>query len=76
MHYAALMSYERRLETPILWCWLPIEADLSVLILGGVRRVISTRVEAVLIDHARQPSQRVAVHKPLHLWYSERGSGD
>ena len=75
-HYTVRMSYERRRETPILWCWLSIEADPSVLILGGVRRVISRRVEAVLIGHARQPSERVAVDRLLHPWYSERGSGD
>ena len=70
------MSYERRRETPILWCWLSIEADPSVLILGGVRRVISRRVEAVLIGHARHPSNRVAVETLLRLWYSERGRRD
>ena len=77
-HYTVRMSYERRRETPILWCWLLIEADLSVLILGGVRRVISRRVEAVrmLIGHARQPSNRVAVETLLRLLNSERGRRD
>ena len=75
-HYTVRMSYERRQETPILWCWLSIEADPSVLILGGVRRVISRRVEAVLIGHARHPSNRVAVETLLRLWYSERGRRD
>ena len=75
-HYTVRMSYERRRETPILWCWLSIEADPSVLILGGVRRVISRRVEAVLIGHARHPSNRVAVETLLRLWYSERGRPD
>ena len=38
--------------------------------------MISRRVEAALIDHARQPSKRVAIGNNIHLYYSERNSED
>ena len=44
-----------------------MEPDPSVLIQGGVRRVISRRVEAVLIFHERYPS--VAIGNNIQSWY-------
>ena len=46
-----------------------MEPDPSVLIQGGVRRVISRRVEAVLIFHERYPSERIAIGNNIRSWY-------
>ena len=46
-----------------------MEPDPSVLIQGGIRRVISRPVEAVLIFNERYPSERVAIGNNIQSWY-------